>query len=87
MPVILPAFKGYRLTTAEILYHMPDYLDLLQSFALQRYDVAPGFPVLRRFLDFWRTSIQARIHSVRVSSAGILGPANVRDAGYLLSVH
>ena len=30
--------KGYRLTTAEILYYMPDHPDLLQSFLWQTYD-------------------------------------------------
>jgi uncharacterized protein Usg len=27
--------NGFRLTTAEIFYHMPDYLDLLQTFVWQ----------------------------------------------------
>ncbi|RME99968.1 MAG: aspartate-semialdehyde dehydrogenase, partial [Alphaproteobacteria bacterium] len=44
---------GYGLTTAEILYHMPDHRSLLQSFAWQEYDLAPNFPRLREFLDFW----------------------------------
>ena len=33
--------KGYRPTTAEILYHLPDYPTLLQSFVLQKYDLSP----------------------------------------------
>ncbi len=45
--------KDYRLATAEILYHMPDHPHLLQSFVWQDYDIAPVFPVLNRFLDFW----------------------------------
>ena len=38
--------KGYRLTTAEILYHMPDHPALLQTFIWQELDIAPKFPVL-----------------------------------------
>ena len=45
--------QSYRLTTAEILYHMPDHPDLLQTFVWQELDIAPRFPVLCRFLDFW----------------------------------
>ena len=37
-------FREYRLTTAEIIYHMPDHPDLLQSFVWQKLDLAPDFP-------------------------------------------
>ena len=30
--------KGWSLTTAEIMYRMPDYRDLLQTFIWQNYD-------------------------------------------------
>jgi uncharacterized protein Usg len=45
--------QDYRLTTAEILYHMPDHPHLLQSFVWQDYDIAPRFPVLSKFVSFW----------------------------------
>lgn len=56
-----------RLTTAEILYYLPDYPAILQSFLWQHYDTAPTFPRLRHFLDFWRTSIEATLAEVRVA--------------------
>ena len=37
------ALRDYRLTTAEIIYHLPDHPDLLQSFVWQKLDVAPSF--------------------------------------------
>ncbi|MGO4816570.1 hypothetical protein AB4156_44485, partial [Cupriavidus sp. 2MCAB6] len=37
--------KGYGLTTATILYRMPDHPSVLQTFIWQHYDVAPRFPV------------------------------------------
>ena len=46
------ALHGYRLTTAEILYHMPDTPSLLQSFIWQELDLAPAYPVLTKFLHF-----------------------------------
>ena len=42
----------YRLTTAEILYHLPDHPNLLQSYIWQDLDIAPRYPVLHKFLDF-----------------------------------
>ncbi|HEX9810017.1 MAG TPA: hypothetical protein VGC25_10520 [Alphaproteobacteria bacterium] len=66
---------GYRLATAEIIYRMPDHLDLLQSYIWQDFDIAPEFPVLRRFLDFWSANLDGPIHAVRVASASLVKPA------------
>jgi uncharacterized protein Usg len=63
------ALGDYRLTTAEIIYHLPDHPDLLQSFIWQKLDLAPDFPELRRFLEFWSRSIEGKLHSVRVGQA------------------
>ncbi len=37
---------NYRITTAEILYWMPDHKHVLQSFVWQNLDLAPRFPAL-----------------------------------------
>jgi uncharacterized protein Usg len=34
--------EGFGLTTANILYRMPDHPGLLQSFIWQRYDLHPN---------------------------------------------
>jgi uncharacterized protein Usg len=70
--------KGYRLTTAEILYHLPDHPAVLQTFIWQEFDIAPKFPVLNKFLHFWEASIEGRLHSVRVASRGLIAPAELR---------
>jgi uncharacterized protein Usg len=36
--------EGFSLTTAEILYRLPDHPRLLQSYIWQDYDLAPSFP-------------------------------------------
>ena len=72
--------RGKRLTTAEILYYLPDHPALLQSFLWQTLDEAPDFPRIQRFLAFWRTEIDAVIHSVQISSAQQVAPARVRPA-------
>ena len=69
---------GYRLATAEILYHFPDHPGLLQRYVWQDYDIAPEFPVLNRFLDFWRKELEGPIHSVRVVSRKIITAAEAR---------
>jgi uncharacterized protein Usg len=61
--------REYRLTTAEIIYHLPDHPDLLQSFIWQKLDLAPDFPELRRFLDFWSHNLDGKLHSVKVAQA------------------
>jgi uncharacterized protein Usg len=73
--------NNYRLTTAEILYHMPDHPGILQSFVWQNYDLAPKYPELKRFLDFWSRQIDGKLHSVKLASRGIISAAEISLAG------
>jgi len=77
-------FDRYCHATAEILYRMPDHLDLLQSFIWQHLDIAPDFPVLRRFLDFWERNLDGPIHSVQVTRAPLATPSEIGHARHLL---
>lgn len=70
----------YRLTTAQILYHMPDFEDLLQEFLWQDYDMAPQFPRLHQFLDFWTREIDGKLHSVYVAKKELITPGDYRFA-------
>ena len=70
--------KDYRLTTAEILYHMPDFPAVLQTFVWQRYDLAPRFPKLNRFLHYWTQNLDGPLHSVRVANAGLVTASELR---------
>ena len=79
--------KSYRLTTAEILYHLPDHPTILQSFIWQQLDMAPEFPVLRRFLDFWNRNIEGKLHSVKVAHAPLITPGQLNHANVSLSLH
>ena len=67
--------RDYRLTTAEILYHLPDHPKLLQSYFWQELDIAPKFPTLKKFIDFWNRELDGKIHSVRVAHAEIVAPS------------
>ncbi len=77
---------NYRLTTAEILYRMPDFPGLLQTFLWQNLDLAPEFPVLHKFLDFWGRNLDGKLYSVRIVSAGIMTPNELRWAGTELTL-
>ena len=77
----------HRLTTAEILYHLPDHPSLLQSYLWQDYDLAPHFPALRRFLDYWEQNLEGRLHSVSVADVPLLRVPAWRAATACLTLH
>jgi uncharacterized protein Usg len=79
--------QNYRLTTAQIFYHLPDHPALLQEFIWQELDMAPQYPVLTKFLDFWQGHIQAKVHSVRIAQAKIITPAEFRAVDGHLVLH
>ena len=79
--------EGYRLTTAEITYRMPDHPGLLQTYVWQDLDLAPQYPVLSRFLTFWEREIEGELHSVTVGSTELVTPAELKHANLSLSVH
>jgi uncharacterized protein Usg len=78
---------GYGLTTASILYRLPDHPALLQTYIWQEYDLAPLFPELSRFLRFWRERIEGALHSVTVSHNGLIKPAEFRTVNGEFCVH
>lgn len=78
--------NGWRLTTTQVLYYMPDHPKLLQSFVWQTLDLAPRYPRVRQFLEHWRREIEAVIHSVQIASGEQLAPARVQ-AGRELRLH
>lgn len=78
---------GFSLTTAEILYRMPDHPGLLQTFIWQQHDLFPLFPELRRFLTFWQKTLDGPLHSVKVAHSRLIKPAELRtiDAEFRLN--
>ena len=64
--------KGYGLTTAEVLYRLPDYPSVLNTFVWQEYDLAPDHPKLFEFIEFWQDSIEGPLHSVQYTHRKML---------------
>jgi len=66
---------GLGLTTAVILYRLPDYPSLLQTYVWQDYDVHPSFPRLTEFLDFWSRNLDGKLFRVTVTNRRLIAPA------------
>jgi uncharacterized protein Usg len=77
---------GYGLTTAEIHYRLPDHHSLLQLFVWQDYDVAPDFPALQHFLDYWQRELEGPLYSVRVAHEHLIRPAEWRAVDGVLTL-
>lgn len=92
MPAIVsPEFRmqmeGYGLTTAEIYYRLPDHPNLLQIYVWQEYDLAPKFPELRGFLDYWTGTLEGALHSVRIAHNGLIQPSEWKAVDGIIAIH
>ena len=79
--------RGYGLTTAEMYYRMPDYTHVLNSFVWQDYDLAPDYPRLFRFIEFWHEEIEGPLHSVRFTHRKMIAPGEWRHVVQELTYH
>jgi uncharacterized protein Usg len=78
---------GYGLTTAEILYRLPDHPSLLQTYVWQDYDLFPKFPALNEFLAFWKKSLEGPLFAVTVAHSKLIKPAELRAVQGVFSLH
>jgi uncharacterized protein Usg len=79
--------KGYGLTTAQILYRMPDHPSLLQTYVWQNYDLFPKFPALQDFLRFWQDKLEGPLFSVTVAHSKLIKPAELRAVDGVFRLH
>src|SRR5258708_12116992 len=78
---------GYGLTTAQILYRMPDHPSLLQTYVWQNYDLLPNFPALKDFLSFSQQKLEGPLFSVTVAHSKLINPAELRAVHGVFSLH
>jgi uncharacterized protein Usg len=78
---------GYGLTTAQILYRMPDHPSLLQTYVWQNYDLFPKFPALTDFLAFWQEKLDGPLYSVTVAHSRLIKPAELRAIDGVFRLH
>ncbi len=86
-PEFQKQLQGYGLTTAEILYRMPDHPALLQSYIWQDYDIFPEFPTLKKFLDFWTNTLDGPLFKVTVGHCKLIKPAELKAIGGEFRLH
>ena len=79
--------EGYGMTTANILYRLPDHPAIIQSYVWQEYDLHPHFPELRKFLEFWSQKIEGALHQVIVAHARLIKPAELKMADIEFRLH
>ena len=79
--------EGYGLTTASILYGMPDHPTVLQTYVWQAYDLAPRFPALTKFLEFWKRELEGPLHSVSVAHQPLIRPGEIRTMRSQFQLH
>lgn len=87
MHVSVRDLHRYRLTTAEILYRFPDFPGLLQSYLWQEMDIAPDFPRLTKFLDYWERNLEGKLYAVRIANAELVRPQEIAYAGHEIRLH
>ncbi|MEM6381779.1 MAG: usg protein [Pseudomonadota bacterium] len=79
--------EGYGLTTANILYRMPDHPSLLQTFIWQTLDLAPEFPRLEKFIAFWKAELDGPLHSVQFAHRRLISPGVWRHVDGDFPIH
>ena len=79
--------EGYGLTTAHILYRLPDHPSLLQTYVWQEYDLCPNFPVLNKFLNFCLEKLEGPLFSITVAHSRLIKPAEIKAINGEFKLH
>jgi uncharacterized protein Usg len=56
----------------------PRVFSIICRIIRQDYDLAPEFPVLIKFLGFWRQRLDGPLHSVVVGHSKLIKPAEIK---------
>lgn len=75
---LLARLQGYGLMTVEVHYYRPDAPSLLQQFVWQEYSLAPDYPVLFDFLNYWQHEFEAALQSVWIAHDQLISPTEWR---------
>ena len=80
---IFPNLRDFRKCGSTYANHM----ELLQSYVWQDFDLAPCFPRLSEFLDFWNANLEGPLYRVRVAHKALISPAEFSFVEGELQVH
>lgn len=69
---------GYGLATVKVRYRFADYPSIIAPpIVFQTFDVAPKFPRILMFLDFWNKQIEGRLEQVLVAHSRLIKPTEI----------
>ncbi len=66
MSGLITQVQGYGLTTAVVLFRLPNSAYLSQEFVYQNYDHCPEFPRMRDLLLHWKQNLDGPLLAVTV---------------------
>jgi len=78
---------GYGDTIAKMYFRMPDYVHVLNEFVWTKLDLAPDFPVLFGFIEFWQREIDGPLHSVEFTHSKLIRPGTWRHVTHEFRIH
>lgn len=76
---------GYKLTTLQIYYYLPDYTNIINEFIYQFLDINPKFPRTHKFLSYWKDNIETPIKEINIAQEGDIYPKSFSYAECLIS--
>ena len=53
--------KKWTTASVQVVYYIPDYLNLVNEFIWQKKDRQPDYPWIGEFLDHWDKNIEGPI--------------------------
>lgn len=65
---------------------MPDYLSILQEFVWQTMDIAPDYPRISKFLEYWEIHIEAPIHKVTILNSENISVSSIKNIDKLFKL-
>ena len=58
--------RKWTVASVQVVYYIPDYLNIVNEFIWQTEDQLPEYPRITRFLDYWDKNIDVPIKEVYI---------------------
>ncbi len=58
--------KRWTTASVQVVYYIPDYLELVNEFIWQTQDQLPDYPRITSFLEYWDKNIDGPIKEVYI---------------------
>ena len=62
--------RKWTVASVQVVYYIPDYLNIVNEFIWQTEDQLPEYPRITRFLDYWDKNIDGPIKEVYIYDQG-----------------